>query len=88
MYSVKICLISLPWLDIDDSLLLCHQMLKQIRTVIGCGVDLSFWDLMTTHEVFQYSLPLFFFSFLMELHVKSTLFSLLVKHYKVKKYQK
>lgn len=35
-------------------------MLKQIRTIVGCAVDLSFWDLMTTHEVFQYSVPHFF----------------------------
>lgn len=86
MYSVKICLISLPWLGIDNSLLLRHQMLKQIRTIVGCTVDLSFWDLMTTHEVFQYSLPHFFS--LIELHVKTTLFSLQVKHNEVTKYQK
>lgn len=60
IYSLKFCLISLPWLGIDNSLLLCHQMLKQIRTIVGCAVELSFWDLMTTHEVFQYSVPHFF----------------------------
>lgn len=78
MYLVKICLMSFPWLGIDNSLLLCHQVLKQIRTIVGCAVDLSFWDLMTTYEVFQYSLPHFFS--LVELHVKITLSSLQVKH--------
>lgn len=60
MYLVKICLISLLWLGIDNILLLCHQMLKQIRTIEGCAVGLSFWDVMTTHEVFQYSALIFF----------------------------
>lgn len=61
-------------------------MLRQIRRIIGYAVDLSFWDLMTTHEVFQYSVP--HFSPLMELRVKPTLFGLQVKPYKVTKYQK